>query len=106
MSRKGIDEDLIDEQVKKYSDQDNVDKIARTISMSLRHNIQIKDIVETLDKSEAAFSSLLFHIKKLLEQFVPDGTPIKGTCPQCGHSDLVYQEGCMFCPSCMWSKCG
>jgi ribonucleoside-diphosphate reductase alpha chain len=106
MARQGIDEDLIDEQVRKYSDQDNVDKIARTISMSLRHNIKIKHIVETLDKSEPEFSSLLFHIKKLLEQFIPDGTPIKGACPQCNHQNLVYQEGCMFCPACSWSKCG
>ncbi len=95
MARQGIHEDLIDEQVRKYSDQDNVDKIARTISMSLRHNIQIKRIVETLDKSEPEFSSLLFHIKKLLENFIPDGTPIKGACPECGHDHLVYQEGCM-----------
>ena len=106
MARKGINEDLIDEQVRKYSDQDNTDKIARTISMSLRHNIQIKDIVDTLDKSEPEFSSLLFHIKKLLENFIPDGTPTKGTCPECGNDKLVYQEGCMLCPSCMWSKCG
>ena len=106
MARKGIEEDLIDEQVRKYSDQDNVDKIARTISMSLRHNIQIKDIVSVLDKSEPEFSSLLFHIKKLLELFIPDGTPIIGSCPECGHPHLVYQEGCMFCPNCMWSKCG
>jgi len=106
MARKGINEDLIDEQVRKYSDQDNADKIARTISMSMRHNIQIKDIVDTLDKSDPEFSSLLFHIKKLLENFIPDGTPIKGTCPECGHDKLVYQEGCMLCPSCMWSKCG
>ncbi len=106
MAREGIHEDLIDEQVKKYSDQDNVDKIARTISMSLRHNIQIKRIVETLGKCEPEFSSLLFHIKKLLENFIPDGTPIKGTCPECGYDHLVYQEGCMLCPSCQWSKCG
>ena len=106
MSRKGINEKLLDEQVRKYSDQDNVDKIARTISMSLRHNIQIMDIVETLDQCEVTFSSLLFHIKKLLELFIPDGTPIRGACPQCDHTDLVYQEGCMFCPACLWSKCG
>ncbi len=106
MAREGIEEDLIDEQVRKYSDQDNIDKIARTISMSLRHNIQIQKIVNTLDKSEPAFSSLLFHIKKLLEMFIPDGTPIKGRCPECDYNDLVYQEGCMFCPSCNWTKCG
>jgi ribonucleoside-diphosphate reductase alpha chain len=104
MAAKGIDEELIDEQVKKYSGQSNVDKIARTISMSLRHNIQIKDIVDLLDKCDASFSSLVFHIKKLLEMFIPDGTNAEERCPEC-NSNLIYQEGCKFCPSCKWSKC-
>ena len=105
MAAKGINEDLIDEQVKKYSGQSNIDKIGRTISMSLRHNIQIKDIVDLLDKCEAGFSSLVFHIKKLLEMFIPDGTDTGERCPEC-EGDLIYQEGCKFCPSCNWSKCG
>jgi len=105
MAAHGIDEDLIDDQVKKYSGQSNIDKIGRTISMSLRHNIQIKDIVEVLDRCEPDFSSLVFHIKKLLEMFIPDGTDAGERCPECD-GELVYQEGCMFCPSCQWSKCG
>ncbi|MCF7885128.1 MAG: adenosylcobalamin-dependent ribonucleoside-diphosphate reductase [Candidatus Marinimicrobia bacterium] len=104
MAAEGIDEELIDEQVKKYSGQSNVDKIARTISMSLRHNIPIKDIVDLLDRCDADFSSLVFHIKKLLEMFIPDGTEAGERCPECD-GQLVYQEGCKFCPSCNWSKC-
>jgi hypothetical protein len=100
---KGIKKDVVIEQIKKYSGQNNVDKIARTISMALRHNISILDIVKTID-CEIEFSSLLFHIKKILENFIPDGTKTEQTCPTCG-TILIYQEGCNFCPGCGFSKC-
>lgn len=102
---KGIDVELVNQQIKNYSGQSNIDKIGRTISMALRHNICIIDIVNLIDSCEPDFSSLLFHIKKVLERFIEDGTEIDEPCPECG-GKLVYQEGCQNCLECGWSKCG
>lgn len=101
----GVNEKLIEEQTKKYSGQSNVDKIARSIGMALRHNISIINIVQTLDKCKPEFSSLLFHIKKLLEMFIEDGTKLGRKCDECG-GEMIMQEGCAICSECGISKCG
>lgn len=103
---KGIREDLILHQQEKYAGQTNATRIARAIGMSLRHNIKIVDIVESLDKFDHEFSSLIYHLKKLLSKFIKDGTEVKNEkCPQCEQYTIVYQEGCMCCKTCMYSKC-
>jgi ribonucleoside-diphosphate reductase alpha chain len=47
-------------------------------------------------------------IERALKNYIPDGTkPKKGkTCTECGSDSLVYQEGCLICQSCGYSKCG
>lgn len=105
IAAKGVNEKLIDEQVKKYSKQSNVDKIARAIGMALRHNIAIIEIVQKLDECEPDFSSLLFHIKKLLEMFIPDGTELERKCDECDGKMIMY-EGCAICSECGISQCG
>lgn len=102
---KGIDDFLINEQKEKYKHQTNVVKIARAIGMGLRHNIKMVDILQVLDEYDIEFSSLLYHIKRLLAQYVPDGTRAEGKCQVCG-GNLIYQEGCSFCGHCGWNKCG
>jgi len=69
--------------------------------MALRHNIKMVDIINTLDQSWDGFNTLLFHMKKLLSEFIPDGTKVKKEkCPECNRSTLVYQEGCHLCTNC------
>ena len=103
--KKNIDIDLIKYQRDKYAGQSNVTKIARAIGFCLRHNIPILDIVSVLDDEDYAFSSFIFHIKKLLLKFVPDGTKVTGgKCPNC-KGTLTYQEGCYVCIDCGYSKC-
>ena len=102
---KGIDKNLISEQIEKYAHQKNVTKIARIIGMALRHNVPIVDIIDVLDKFDIEISSLIFHLKKLLSKFIKDNTKVKSEkCPECGKT-LVYKEGCKTCLSCFWSKC-
>ncbi len=105
---KGIREELIIDQSKKFHNQTNVTKIARTIGFLLRHNVQLIDIVNILDEGNYPLSSFTFHIKRLLKQFIKDGMKVTGKdsdCPKCG-GEMIFQEGCILCKDCSWSKCG
>ena len=104
---KGINKTLIGDQLEKYLGQTNVTKIARSIGFLLRHNIAIIDIVDVLDEGNYPISSFTFHVKRLLKQFIKDGTNVSGKngkCPQCGGT-MIFQEGCILCKDCSFSKC-
>ena len=45
-------------------------------------------------------------ITNLQKQYIEDGTRSKGKCPQCGQEQMAYQNGCLTCLSCGYSKCG
>lgn len=103
----GIRQDLMAQQRQKYVGQSNVDKIGRSIGMALRHNIPMSKIVQTLDRHNDGLSTLLFHIRKTLSQYIEDGTKIQGkTCEACGGNSLIYQSGCSTCSNCGSSRCG
>jgi len=103
---KGLPQDLIKEQIKKYENQKNTTRIARIIGMALRHNLKMQDIVRILDQYPHELSSFVFHMKKLLSKYIQDGTKIKNEkCPSCARSTIVYQDGCKTCSNCGWSKC-
>ena len=80
----------------------------RTISLALRHGAPIQYVVEQLQKDkEADLFSFSKVIARCLKNYIPDGT--KGgdkTCESCfAENSLVYQEGCVTCQSCGYSKC-
>jgi len=103
---KGISQELVEALKVRCAGQSNTVKIARAIGLALRHNISIKDIVETLEKFDEEFSSFVYHITKLLSQFIKDGTKAIGeTCPECKQDTIIYYEGCKQCKQCNWSKC-
>ena len=85
MIDKGVDEDIVvslRDKAKKSS-QNNIDRIARLISMALRHNLKIDDIVCVLDEYTESISSLIYHIKKHLESLIPDNTIVESEkCPR------------------------
>jgi ribonucleoside-diphosphate reductase alpha chain len=101
-----ISEKLIEKQKAKCINESNLNKVARAISMALRHNISILEIVKVLDTCHDGFSTVLFATKKILSKFIQDGTKAKGErCPDCDKSTIVYQEGCKMCSNCGWSAC-
>lgn len=103
----GIRGELIDDQIVKYQGQTNVVKIARSIGFLLRHNVRIINIVDVLDAGNYPLSSFTFHIKRLLKQYIKDGTEVSGNnakCPKCG-GNMIFNEGCILCKDCSWSKC-
>ncbi|NLD21874.1 MAG: hypothetical protein GX664_05275, partial [Bacteroidales bacterium] len=47
-------------------------------------------------------------VERALKQYIPDGTRDETgkQCPMCKSHSLVYQEGCLVCTDCGYSKCG
>ena len=79
----------------------------RTISLALRHDVPLQYIVEQLQKDKNSdMFSFAKVIARVLKGYIKDGTKSNGEeCPECGQAELAYQEGCLSCPSCGYSKC-
>ena len=105
--RKGILAEHVDKTIEKCEHETNVDKLARMISLCLRHGVAIKNIVACLDEMEDVIvGSFLFQIKKFLSQYIKDGEVVETEkCHECGGT-LIFSEGCMMCRDCGSSKCG
>ena len=97
----------IEETEDKMAGDNNVNKLARAISLLLRHGVLIKNIVGELDKVPDVFvGSFLFQIKKYLSGWIKDGEKIEGeSCGECGSTQIVYSEGCKKCSDCGAGKC-
>jgi ribonucleoside-diphosphate reductase alpha chain len=82
----------------------------RTVSLALRHGVPIQYLVEQLEKGadkENEMFSLSKGLVRVLKNYIKDGTkPAVKKCAQCDSSELVYQEGCILCHSCGYSRCG
>lgn len=97
----------IDNVIEAFQNSTNA-SFTRTISLSLRHNIPIQFICEQLQKdTDGDMFTFAKGIARVLKTYIKDGTQIsKKKCPSCGADSLVYQEGCVSCNSCSFSKCG
>jgi len=84
---------------------------AKLISGILRHGMPIPfvvNVVNTLDLKSDNINTWKNGVIRALKKYIPDGTKAKGNhCPKCeGKDSLVYQEGCLVCKDCGYSKCG
>lgn len=106
--KKGIPKKHIDIALEKMAMDNNPTKIARMISLNLRHGVLIKNIVAALDKVQNVHvGTFMFQIKKFLSTYIKDGEKVQDTtCESCGSQNIVYSEGCMKCADCGSSKCG
>jgi len=83
--------------------------LSRMVSLSLRYGGQVQHVVEQLQQTHAESSMNCFSkvLSRVLKEYIPNGTnALNGKlCPECEQDSLVYEEGCMTCKSCGWSKC-
>jgi len=80
----------------------------RTISLALRHEVPLQYVVEQLQKDkEGDMFSFSRVIARVLKGYIPDGSKSgdEKQCADCGSDQVFYQEGCISCKSCGWSKC-
>lgn len=84
---------------------------ARLISGVLRHGMPLPDVVnlvEELNFTDDHINTWKNGVARAMKAYIPNGTVIKGKqCPHCNDIDgLVYEEGCLKCKSCGYTKCG
>lgn len=104
---KAIPEKYIVDVQEKMAGDTNTTKIARMISLCLRHGVLIRNVVGALDKVDCFAGTFVFHIRKFLATFINDGEQVEDEkCLECGSTHVVYQEGCKVCKNCGSSKCG
>jgi ribonucleoside-diphosphate reductase alpha chain len=84
---------------------------AKLISGVIRNGMPIVDIlnlVQGLSLDSESINTWKNGVERALKKYIPDGTRDESgkQCPNCGGHSLVYQEGCLVCMDCGYSKCG
>ncbi len=82
---------------------------AKLISGVLRHGMPIEktvSLIESLHLDSESINTWKTGVCRALKQYITDGTKSKGKCPSCGQEHMAYQNGCLTCMSCGYSKCG
>ena len=84
---------------------------AKLISGVLRHGMEIEKVVKLVTSLQLSdnINTWKAGVARALKRYIPDGTSVDNSqkCPSCGQKGtLVYQDGCVKCTSCGYSKCG
>ncbi|MEE1095302.1 MAG: adenosylcobalamin-dependent ribonucleoside-diphosphate reductase [Paludibacteraceae bacterium] len=82
---------------------------AKLISGVLRYGMPIDQVIKMisgLQMDSESINSWKVGVERALKKYIQDGTIVQGqVCPNCGQP-LIYEEGCMHCRECGYSKCG
>lgn len=83
---------------------------AKLISGVLRHGMPLHyavELVSNLHLYDENINTWKNGIVRALKTFIPNGTKVTDkTCGECSSESLVYEEGCLKCVNCGFSKCG
>ncbi len=84
---------------------------AKLISGVLRHGMpipQVVDLIGNLSLYDESINTWKTGVERALKKYIPNGTKGKDrTCSNCGdEGGLIYEEGCLKCTSCGYTKCG
>ena len=82
---------------------------AKLISGVLRYGMPIDQVIKLvggLQLNSESINTWKAGVERALKKYIPDGTEAAGQlCPACKEK-LIFQEGCLKCPGCGYSKCG
>jgi ribonucleoside-diphosphate reductase alpha chain len=93
----------------KVFDNPNHSAFTRMISLGLRHGAKPSFLVEQLQKDkDSDMFSFSRCIARILKNYIQNGEKAHSdkACSECDEETLVYQDGCVLCTSCGYSKCG
>jgi ribonucleoside-diphosphate reductase alpha chain len=77
----------------------------RLVSLALRYQIPMGEIIKQLDRSSGHMLDLPAQLGKLLKSFMAATQyGFASVCPEC-NGKLVFEEGCEVCRDCGYSKC-
>jgi ribonucleoside-diphosphate reductase alpha chain len=77
----------------------------------LRNGLPVEEVVHlvsSLELDSQTINNWRTGVERALKRYIPNGTKdTSGSeCEKCGAKNLIYQEGCLLCMSCGYSKCG
>ncbi|MBP3576202.1 MAG: adenosylcobalamin-dependent ribonucleoside-diphosphate reductase [Paludibacteraceae bacterium] len=82
---------------------------AKLISGVLRYGMPIDQVIKmisSLQMDSETINSWKVGVERALKKYIQDGTVVQGqVCPNCGNP-LIFEEGCMHCRECGYSRCG
>jgi len=81
--------------------------VCRLISLALRYGVPVEEVIKQLDRASGSMFDLPAQLSKILKSFMAktDNGYDAGNCPDCKTGKLIFQEGCLLCPDCAYSKC-
>lgn len=83
---------------------------AKLISGVLRHGMPIQyvvDLIGGMNLYDENINTWKSGVVRALKTFIPDGTKADDhKCSECETEGLIYEEGCLKCVNCGYSKCG
>ena len=83
---------------------DEQEAFTRMISIALRSNTPINDIVTQLEKTQGDMTSFSKSLSRALKKYIPNGYKMKEKCPDCSKG-LIREAGCVTCKNCGYSVC-
>ena len=81
---------------------------AKLISGVLRYKmpiIQVIKLISSLQLESDNINTWKNGVERALKRYIKDGTSTAEKCPNC-KQQLIFEEGCLHCPACGYSKCG
>lgn len=104
-----VDDQMLIKDISSLFENKTHEAFTRILSLNLRHGTPIQYLVEQLTKDKyAEMTSFSTIVARVLKSYIKDGVKAapEKKCDGCGaKGTLVYQENCLGCTSCSWSKC-
>ena len=83
-----------------------VKEIAEALGAEITAITNVVSLIESLHLNSETINTWKLGVERALKQYISDGTKTKDKCPSCGQETMAYQNGCLTCMSCGYSKCG
>jgi ribonucleoside-diphosphate reductase alpha chain len=81
---------------------------AKLISGVLRYKMPIELVIKLISSLQLGSDNINTWkngVERALKRYVKDGAKSSEKCPEC-QTSLIFEEGCLHCPNCGYSRCG
>lgn len=83
---------------------DQLEMITRILSISIRSDVGFNFLIDQLKKSKGELTAFHKVLARTIAKYVDNNAKSGENCPICGDK-LVFNNGCLLCKSCSFSKC-